>query len=241
MKKNVLSSKQTAILKFIKQFIESKPYPPSIRDIKNGCGLSSTSVVDYNLKILEEKNYLKRDTSVSRGIYLQAQKHVSSLIETSDPDTTINQIELDDLEFENRGDSRTITIPFLGYIAAGEPLSIPPSDKWNSNEFDSVEIPAFLQKGNNDLFALKVKGDSMIDALVTEGDIIIMEQTTQAQPRDMVAAWLNDNEEVTLKYFQIKNDKVILRPANPTMSPIEIPANKVSIQGKIVGLIRSLS
>ena len=81
----------------------------------------------------------------------------------------------------------------------------------------------------------------MIDALVTEGDIIIMEQTTQAQPGDMVAAWLNDNEEVTLKYFQIKNDKVILRPANPTMSPIEIPANKVSIQGKIVGLIRSLS
>ena len=70
MKKNVLSSKQTAILKFIKQFIESKPYPPSIRDIKNGCGLSSTSVVDYNLKILEEKNYLKRHLtlpSYSRG------------------------------------------------------------------------------------------------------------------------------------------------------------------------------
>ena len=74
MKKNVLSSKQTAILKFIKQFIESKPYPPSIRDIKNGCGLSSTSVVDYKLKILEEKNYLKIETSVSRGIYLETKK-----------------------------------------------------------------------------------------------------------------------------------------------------------------------
>jgi len=241
MGKNILSSKQNAILKFIKHFIESRPYPPSIRDIQDGCDLSSTSVVDYNLKILEEKNYLKRDTSISRGIYLENQKHVSRPIETSDPDTMMNQIEIDDVEFESRGDSRTITIPFLGYISAGEPLSIPPSDKWHSNKLDNVEIPAFLQKGNNNLFALKVKGDSMIDALVTEGDLIIMEQTTHAQPGDMVAAWLSDNQEVTLKYFQMKNDKVILRPANPTMSPIEVPANKVSIQGKIVGLIRSIS
>ena len=71
MGKNILSSKQNAILKFIKHFIETRPYPPSIRDIQDGCDLSSTSVVDYNLKILEEKNYLKRDTSISRGIYLE--------------------------------------------------------------------------------------------------------------------------------------------------------------------------
>jgi repressor LexA len=128
----------------------------------------------------------------------------------------------------------------LGSIAAGEPLNIPPSDTWHTVEEESVEMPTFLTQGKEDVFALRVKGESMIDALIGDGDLVLMEPVTEPNQGDMVAAWLSDSEEVTLKHFHMENGMVRLQPANKTMDPIMVPADKVSVRGRVVGVVRSL-
>jgi len=101
-------------------------------------------------------------------------------------------------------------------------------------------LPA-REKSSSDLFTLEVQGDSMIDAMVNEGDIVIMKPAREARNGEMVAVWLNDRDETTLKYFYLENGKVRLQPANPTMSPIYIDdPSVVQIQGKVVMVIRKV-
>ena len=214
MKKR-LSPKQDNILGFIRGFLEEHPFPPTVRDIQAGCGISSTSVVDYNLRILQREGYLHREAEVSRGIELRGDLLPSSRREL-------------------------VRVPVLGNIAAGEPLHIPPSDSWHTQEVDSVELPPFLTRGKSELFALKVKGESMIDALVADGDLIVMEPVDQPESGDMVAAWLEDRGEVTLKHFHMGNGVVTLQPANSTMEPIKVPAENVSVRGRVVGVVRTV-
>ena len=214
MKKR-LSPKQDNILGFIRGFLEEHPFPPTVRDIQAGCGISSTSVVDYNLRILQREGYLHREAEVSRGIELRGDLLPSSRREL-------------------------VRVPVLGNIAAGEPLHIPPSDSWHTQEVDSVELPPFLTRGKSELFALKVKGESMIDALVADGDLIVMEPVDQPESGDMVAAWLEDRGEVTLKHFHMENGVVTLQPANSTMEPIKVPAENVSVRGRVVGVVRTV-
>ena len=214
MKKS-LSPKQDNILGFIRGFLEEHPFPPTVRDIQAGCGISSTSVVDYNLRILQREGYLHREAEVSRGIELRGDLLPSSRREL-------------------------VRVPVLGNIAAGEPLHIPPSDSWHTQEVDSVELPPFLTRGKSELFALKVKGESMIDALVADGDLIVMEPVDQPENGDMVAAWLEDRGEVTLKHFHMENGVVTLQPANSTMEPIKVPAENVSVRGRVVGVVRTV-
>jgi repressor LexA len=203
-----LSTKQEGILKFMREFIDKHDYPPSIRDIQDGCDVSSTSVVDYNLKALESKGFIRRDREVSRGIEV-----------------------LDG----GRRRSRTISVPIIGTIAAGQPIPVPTAD---NIDYDNVyEATEDMTRGRENVFALKVRGTSMIDALVNDGDIVILEQTNSADDGDMVAAWLKKENEATLKKFYREGDRVRLQPANSTMKPIFTAADNVEIQGKVLATV----
>lgn len=213
--KRGLSQRQDRILQFINKFVNEHQYPPTIRDIQYGCGVSSTSVVDYNLHILQREGYLRRDREVSRGIGLLR-------------------------EGTNDIRSETVSVPLIGNIAAGDPLHIPPSDSWVDSNLENIDVPAFLTKGKRDLFALKVKGDSMIDAFVADGDVVIMHPIGHPENGDMVAAWLEDSSEVTLKRFYLTGDMVSLVPENANMKPIKVKASNVSVRGRVVGVVRAL-
>jgi len=206
-----LSTKQKAILDFIRGFIREKDYPPSIRDIQIGCNISSTSVVDYNLKALERLGYIRRDREVSRAI------------------------ELLDGGARRR---RTVAVPIIGTIAAGQPIPVPTADTWSQVDFDDIfEATEEMTKGRDKVFALKVRGTSMIDALVNDGDIVILEQTASCDDGDMVAAWLKRENEATLKKFYREGDRVRLQPANSTMKPIFTEPDNVEVQGKVLATI----
>lgn len=132
----------------------------------------------------------------------------------------------------------SVMIPILGTIAAGTPIPVPNSDNW-SQATETLELPQDMV-GTKPVFALKVKGQSMIDALIDDGDIVLMESASSAENGEMVAVWLKDREEVTLKRFYAEKDRVILRPANQTMKAIEQSPGNVQIQGKVIGVIRKL-
>jgi repressor LexA len=199
-----LSAKQQSILRFIRDFIREHDYPPSIRDIQDGCGISSTSVVDYNLKALERMGYIKRDREVSRAIELVGRRRMTS-------------------------------VPVVGQIAAGQPIPVPGADSWSQQEFEEdVDVPDEITRGKDNVFALRVKGTSMIDALVNDGDLVVMEGTAAADNGDMVAVWLKDRQETTLKKIYYEGDRVRLQPANVTMEPIYAKAEDVEVQGRIL-------
>ena len=206
-----LSTKQQAILDFLRQFIRDKDYPPSIRDIQLGCSISSTSVVDYNLKALERLGHIRRDREVSRAIEL--------------------------LDGSGRRPS-TIPVPIIGTIAAGEPIPVPSADTWSNIDYDNVvEVSEEMTGGKAQVYALRVKGTSMIDALVNDGDIVIMESTQSADDGEMIAARLIDTGEVTLKRFFMDGDRVRLQPANAQMAPIFTKPENLEIQGRVLTTI----
>ena len=132
-----------------------------------------------------------------------------------------------------------VRVPLLGTIAAGEPIPVPSSDSWDSVAVDTLDLTDELTEGKN-VFALKVKGLSMIDALIDDGDIVLMQPTNTAIDGDMVAAWIDDKQEVTLKRIFHENDKIRLQPANSEMDPIYVNPENLNIQGKVVGVIRKL-
>jgi len=212
-----LSERQRRIMNFIREFTQKKHYPPSIREIGRATGISSTSVVNYNLNILEEKGLIARDRTVSRGIKL--------------------------LEWPTELAEQVISIPLLGRIAAGSPLPVPES----SSDFsvfgdETIELTRGIIKDADNVYALQVKGNSMIDALIHDGDIVVMKHQQHADNGDLVAVWLREEKETTLKRFYLEeNGQVRLQPANPTMAPMYFPASDVEIQGKVVCVIRQLN
>ncbi|MBN1316860.1 MAG: repressor LexA [Anaerolineales bacterium] len=211
-RKKSLSRRQKDILDFIQDFLNDNGFPPTIREIGKAVSITSTSVVNYNLNRLQEMGYLSREREVSRGLRLK-----DSLLRTA------------------------LKIPLAGRIMAGEPVEI---DVRAFGEEDAIELsrdllPAHDQ--NQQLYALEVRGDSMIDAMVDEGDIVIMSPQHEARDGDMVAAWLSDRDETTLKYFYNEGDRVRLQPANPTMDPIYVDPAIVQIQGKVLMVVRQLA
>ena len=213
--KKKLSQRQQRILEFIQKFMDEHQYPPTVRDIQNGCEVSSTSVVDYNLHKLQAMGYLRREPEVSRGIELIGEGL--------------------------RGSKRDVlTIPIMGSIAAGEPLQVPDAPSYASDSFDTIDLPSSLTRDSQNVFALRVKGTSMIDALVADGDLVLLEPASDAANGEMVAAWLGSTEETTLKRFYIEGDMVRLQPENVTMDPIMVPAKDVSVRGKVVGVVRTM-
>jgi repressor LexA len=182
-------------------------------------------VVNYYLNQLEEMKFIERESNVSRGIRLLRTLE-GNLVDVAQSITEM------------------FNVPVVGRIVAGEPVPVPSS---NFNYYDQetgIDIARSLlppREKTEGLFALEVQGDSMIDAMVNDGDIVIMRPVNQAENGEMVAVWLLDRDETTLKYFYHENGKVRLQPANPLMQPIIIdnPA-QVKVQGKVVLVIRRM-
>jgi repressor LexA len=227
-----LSERQKRILEVLERFQDHNGYPPSIREICEKTDISSTSVVNYYLDQLEDMGYIERDRRVSRGVrLLKPLDDVTAALST--PIKQAAQVVSD-----------LLRIPVLGRITAGQLTPIPSSDfSYYDPEsgIDIVRSQLPRREKGTDLFALEVQGDSMIDAMVNDGDIVIMKPAHEARNGEMVAIWLRDNNETTLKYFYLENGRVRLQPANPTMDPIFIDdPSVVEIRGKVVMVIRQV-
>tara|TARA_B100001029_G_scaffold179466_1_gene189089 strand:+ start:17404 stop:18051 length:648 start_codon:yes stop_codon:yes gene_type:complete len=204
-----LTEKQKDILNFIETYIEEFGYPPSIRDIQNNCDISSTSVVKYNLDRLQEKGLMNRDSEISRSISLT-----------------------------NSEKSQTIKVPVLGTITAGQPFPMVEDSRWDVDELESIDLPDNFSYIEDKIFALKVSGYSMVDALIGDGDTIILKKTNKALNGEMVAAKINSENETTLKRIFIEGNNTRLQPENPLMDSMYFPSKDVSILGKVVAVWR---
>ena len=206
-----LSKRRQQILDYLHEFLQDNGLPPTVRDIQKSCAISSTSVVDYNLRLLERDGFIRRRPDVSRGIEL-----------------------LDD---SGQLVSTIPKIPIIGNIAAGLPLPIF-SDTATDDYTDTIEISPDLHRKYGALYGLNVVGTSMIDALIDDGDIVIVQPTNIADNGDTIVAWLKLDEEATLKKFFLEGDTVRLQPANSQMNPIYCPANQLEIKGRVVSVMR---
>ena len=211
-----LSERQQAILDFIREFSARNKYPPTIREIGQGVGISSTSVVNYNLDILERKGLIERAREKSRGLKL------------------VGEVAVETLE------RLTVSVPLLGRIAAGSPIPVPDTDFKIMGEATLEITRELLPADLSRLYALQVRGNSMVDALIGDGDIVVMQNRQTAVNGELVAVWLKDRAETTLKRFFLEKDQVRLQPANPTMAPIFADPKNVEVQGKVVLIIRSI-
>jgi repressor LexA len=221
MVKGKLSLRQQDMLKFIGRFVDDRVYPPTIREIGEAVGISSTSVVNYNLNKLEKEGYITRDLKVSRGV------------------------RLTDQGLRNSGSARrslagqVVAVPLAGFIFASQPVLVGDTAQTSADEY--IDLTRGLVTEDSDLFALRVKGDSMIDAMVSDGDIVVMKKADRARNGEMVAVWLTERNETTLKYFYNENGRIRLQPANPTMQPIYVDnPGQVQVQGKVVLVMRQL-
>ncbi|SRR5258706_7685355 len=215
MDEQLLSERQRAIMKFINRFADENGYPPTIREIGAAVNIKSTSVVNYNLNKLVKEGFISRSKKFSRGI---------RVVGDGEPVHT---------DF--------LPVPMVGQIVAGQPAPIPGDDfGYYYGEEDTIPVPrSFI--GNNDpaeVYALTVNGLSMIDAMINEGDIVVLKRQEVARNGEMVAVWLNERGETTLKRFYDEGDKVRLQPANPTMNPIYVDKDKVQIQGRVLAVMR---
>jgi len=231
MKKKRLSDRQRFMLSFIGDYIREHGYAPSIREIKGeveraglvrtASGNTSTSVVDYNLRALEEAGYIRRDRNKSRAI------------------------ELVDSSGRSRSRQPMFMIPIApSPIAAGSPIPVLEDIRMGEATDEQVEVTGdFLGRHAahvDRLYALRVKGTSMIDALINDGDLVILEAQETAENGQTVAAWLKAEQEATLKRFYLEDGHVRLQPANSTMQPIFTEPDNIEIKGRVVGVIRRL-
>jgi repressor LexA len=204
-------STRERILNFIRQFLNEKGYAPTVRDIAKGCNISTPSVVQHHLNKLEETGQIHRDPTVFRSIQLTDQK-IGSIFQ----------------------------VPLLGTIAAGKPIPVPTADTWNSVPEETLQLTDEITRGKKEIYALRVKGFSMIDALIGDGDIVLIQHMNKVEDGEMAAVWLKVEQEVTLKKVYDEGDRIRLQPANKEMEPMYYPRHDVEIQGKVIGVLRKL-
>ena len=202
-----LTKKQDEILQFIKKFIVSHGYPPTTREIGSALGISSPATINVHLSKLEQKGYIKKENSKNRALEL-----------------LVNN------EYEEKNEN-IIEVPLLGKITAGNPIeAIERPDEY-------FQLPSYLVPKNKDVFTLKVDGESMINAGILDGDIVIVERKNTARNGEIVVA-MTDENEVTLKTFYKETDHFRLQPENDTMEPFIF--KNITILGKAIGLYRKL-
>lgn len=206
-KKERLTSKQEEVLKYIKEFIAERKYPPSIREIGASIGLKSPATVYVHLNNLEDKGYIKKESTKNRAIEL-----------------------LVDNEYLDKGED-VVSVPLLGKVTAGSPIEAIEMP----NEY--FQLPSYLVPTKSEVFTLRVSGESMINAGIYDGDIVIVERCNTARNGEKVVAMTEDNE-VTLKTFYKEDGYFRLQPENDFMLPIIL--NNVTILGKAIGLYRKL-
>lgn len=206
-----LSDRQQRILEFLREFVRANDRPPTVREIGEAVGIPSTSVVKYNLNRLAEEGLIEYNPRIARGIRLIGE--------------TVRRL------------ADSIRIPILGRIAAGLPIPVPETSLDHER---TIELTRDIVKNQKDIYALEVQGDSMIDALIHDGDIVVMRYQPTVENGELAAVWLRREEEATLKRFYLEGDRVRLQPANPMMKPMFFPSDDVEVKGKVVCVIRRL-
>ncbi len=200
------------IIDFISRFKLTNGYSPNLRDIQQELDFGSASNVKYHIDRMLRDGLLNGSSKLARTLSVA-------------------------------GDDGFVRIPILGTIAAGTdfiPLDIPTSDQLDP-DLDYLELPEDKFRSPASVYALHVQGDSMVDALIGDGDTVIVRKTSRARNGDMVATRITRDgefDEFTLKHFYREGDRVELRPANPNMAPIELHASEVDVQGKVLSVIR---
>ncbi len=204
-------------------------------------GVSDTRerIFRFIREFIDDRGYAPTVRDILKGCRLASTavvQHHLNVLETEgrirrDPEI-FRSIQLTDAK-------KVVSIPLLGTIAAGEPIPVPTAETWTSQAIETLELTDEVTQGK-EVYALKVKGTSMIDALIDDGDIVLMQPVSTADEGDMVAAWLKDEREVTLKRVYFEPGRVCLKPANKLMAPIYQRPDNVEIQGKVVGVIRKL-
>jgi repressor LexA len=202
-----LTKRQKEVLNFIKEFMVKKGYPPTVREIGESLGLSSPATTFSHISQLEEKGYIRKNNSKNRALELLVKNEF--LKENYD----------------------VVDVPLLGKITAGSPIEAIE----NPNEF--FALPAYLIPNNQEVFTLKVSGESMINAGIYDGDIVVVQRQNIARNGEIVVA-MNDENEVTLKTYYKEDGYFRLQPENNTMVPIIL--KNVTILGKAIGLYRKI-
>lgn len=204
------SGTRMRILEYIRTFREEKGYAPTVRDILRGCNISTTSVVQHHLDRLEKDGFIRRDPQVFRSIRLVGK------------------------------DALNTEVPLLGTIAAGDPIPVPSAEFWTMEAQEMLRVPDDLLPPQANVFALRIRGTSMIDALIDDGDMVLMQPVSSVDDGDMAAVWLRDRQEVTLKKIYREGSRIRLQPANSNMSAFYVAPENVEVQGRVVGVIRKL-
>jgi len=201
-----LTKRQTQILDFIRAEIHRRGFPPSVREIGEGVGLSSSSTVHSHLAALEEKGFIRRDPSKPRAL---------EVLDYRDTDRAVDL-------------GAVFAVPIVGSVAAGSPILAA------ENIESTMSLPAEL--AGESTFILRVKGDSMIEAGILDGDFVVVRQQTTAENGEIVVAMIEDG--ATVKRFFREADRIRLQPENASMEPIY--SRDVSILGKVVALFRRI-
>ncbi|HTV20479.1 MAG TPA: transcriptional repressor LexA [Polyangiaceae bacterium] len=211
-----LTKRQAQTLDFIRQSIEERGYPPTLREIGESMGIRSTNGVNDHLRALERKGYLSREDMKSRALRLVSREQNGS-------------------EAPPGSDDNLLDVQILGRVAAGLPLLA------DENVIDTVRIDRMLVRGGRDVFGLRVQGDSMINAGILNGDYIFVRKQSSAEPGEIVVALIGD--EATVKYYHPEKDYVRFQPANDQMAPILVRATdfrSTMLLGVVVGVYRRL-
>jgi repressor LexA len=213
------AERRQRILDCIGRTVRERGYPPSVREIADAVGLASTSAVHHHLIALERDGLLERGTHSSRALRVMPQEQPRA----ADPAKVT--------PFRMPVERDTLSLPVMGEIAAGQPIEA------YADAAEMLDVPRSLD-AREDSYVLRVRGKSMIDALIDDGDFVIVQPQATARDGDIVVALLEDNG-VTLKRYFREKDRIRLQPANAEMEPIY--ATEVQIQGKVVGVIRRLA
>lgn len=217
-----LSERQRNILRFMDRYIHQYGFPPTIREIGEATDIDSTSVVNYNLNKLSETGFVERTDAKARGL---------RLLRPIPNGRSMKAVQVND---------NLPRVPMIGQIVAGAPIHVP--ETVYADEENMIEVPSHLLSGSalNKVYALRVKGDSMIDAMIQDGDTVVLRHVDTANNGDMVAVWLKERGETTLKYFYKEGERVRLQPAHPMMEAIYVDARDCQIQGKVLSVLRRL-
>ncbi|OGO40265.1 MAG: repressor LexA [Chloroflexi bacterium RBG_16_57_9] len=208
-----LSRHENLMLQAIERYITHKGRAPTVEEIRLAVNLPSKDHVHRDLRKIEAKGYIEREPRVSRGI---------RLLKTADGG------------HYGRG---MISIPIYGRIAAGEPIPTP-DERISAGAYEMLELTRDIVKDSTDVYALRVKGNSMIDALIHDGDLVILKHQVRVENGEMAAVWLSDREETTLKRFYHEGHRIRLQPENKTMEPMYFHPRNVQVQGKVIAVIR---
>ena len=206
---------------------------------KPGTSPTRQRILKFIRGFVEEKGYAPTVRDILKGCNLSSTAVVQHHLNVLDREGHIDRDPKVFRSIQLSDRKNIVQVPLLGSIAAGEPIPVPGSDTWKSEAVETLELTEELTQGK-EVYALRVKGLSMIDALIDDGDIVLMQPTTTADEGDMVAVWLKVRQEVTLKRLFRDRQRIRLQPANSQMKPLFANHEDVEVQGRVIGVVRSL-